>query len=178
MPGLTEDHRMHVVLLVLTSCISVNAGIKYDAEKEERQLQEARQRELQRIEETKQKAAEKGAVNHLSSLWFYMETGNVVCNLCSCIQRIQRQRNRTHLWRNWLHRWSKTCRWRSPTYTSAMRMMWVLLTFTFSAVLQLGAFIYLQYTVCSFVFTSLYVLYYWVLWSLEDFLVCSVCIIT
>ncbi|XP_016118475.1 vacuolar protein sorting-associated protein 13A-like, partial [Sinocyclocheilus grahami] len=34
--------------------------IKYDAEKEERQLQEARQRELQRIEETKQKAAEKG----------------------------------------------------------------------------------------------------------------------
>uniref|UniRef100_A0A671TE89 Vacuolar protein sorting 13 homolog A n=1 Tax=Sinocyclocheilus anshuiensis TaxID=1608454 RepID=A0A671TE89_9TELE len=37
------------------------ASIKYDAEKEERQLQEARQRELQRIEETKQKAAEKGA---------------------------------------------------------------------------------------------------------------------
>uniref|UniRef100_A0A671TE94 Chorein N-terminal domain-containing protein n=1 Tax=Sinocyclocheilus anshuiensis TaxID=1608454 RepID=A0A671TE94_9TELE len=36
------------------------ASIKYDAEKEERQLQEARQRELQRIEETKQKAAEKG----------------------------------------------------------------------------------------------------------------------
>ncbi|KAJ8285413.1 hypothetical protein GJAV_G00026530 [Gymnothorax javanicus] len=35
------------------------ASIKYDAEKEERQLQEARQRELQRIEETKQKAAEK-----------------------------------------------------------------------------------------------------------------------
>ncbi|KTG45528.1 hypothetical protein cypCar_00012668 [Cyprinus carpio] len=34
-------------------------GIKYDAEKEERQLQEARQRELQRIEESKQKAAEK-----------------------------------------------------------------------------------------------------------------------
>uniref|UniRef100_A0A8C1ZQN6 Vacuolar protein sorting 13 homolog A n=1 Tax=Cyprinus carpio TaxID=7962 RepID=A0A8C1ZQN6_CYPCA len=35
------------------------ASIKYDAEKEERQLQEARQRELQRIEESKQKAAEK-----------------------------------------------------------------------------------------------------------------------
>ncbi|XP_073675240.1 intermembrane lipid transfer protein VPS13A-like [Garra rufa] len=35
------------------------ASIKYDADKEERQLQEARQRELQRIEETKQKAAEK-----------------------------------------------------------------------------------------------------------------------
>ncbi|XP_017269300.1 vacuolar protein sorting-associated protein 13A isoform X2 [Kryptolebias marmoratus] len=34
------------------------ASIKYDAEKEERQLQEARQRELQRIEETKLKAAE------------------------------------------------------------------------------------------------------------------------
>uniref|UniRef100_A0AAR2KW21 Vacuolar protein sorting 13 homolog A n=1 Tax=Pygocentrus nattereri TaxID=42514 RepID=A0AAR2KW21_PYGNA len=32
------------------------ASIKYDAEKEEKQLQEARQRELQRIEETKQKA--------------------------------------------------------------------------------------------------------------------------
>lgn len=58
---------------------SVNAGIKYDAEKEDRQLQEARQRELQRIEETKQKAAEKGAVNHLSLLWFYIETGSAVC---------------------------------------------------------------------------------------------------
>uniref|UniRef100_A0A3Q3WPE0 Uncharacterized protein n=1 Tax=Mola mola TaxID=94237 RepID=A0A3Q3WPE0_MOLML len=34
------------------------ASIKYDPEKEERQLQEARQRELQRIEETKLKAAE------------------------------------------------------------------------------------------------------------------------
>uniref|UniRef100_A0A673CPI7 Vacuolar protein sorting 13 homolog A n=1 Tax=Sphaeramia orbicularis TaxID=375764 RepID=A0A673CPI7_9TELE len=34
------------------------ASIKYDAVKEEKQLQEARQRELQRIEETKQKAAE------------------------------------------------------------------------------------------------------------------------
>lgn len=70
MPDLTEDDHMHAVLPVLTSCISVNAGIKYDAEKEERQLQEAQQRELMRIEETKQKAAEKGAVNHLSTLWF------------------------------------------------------------------------------------------------------------
>ncbi|XP_074493929.1 intermembrane lipid transfer protein VPS13A isoform X2 [Sebastes fasciatus] len=34
------------------------ASIKYDAEKEEKQLQEARQRELQRIEDTKLKAAE------------------------------------------------------------------------------------------------------------------------
>ncbi|XP_062237859.1 vacuolar protein sorting-associated protein 13A isoform X1 [Platichthys flesus] len=34
------------------------ASIKYDAEKEGKQLQEARQRELNRIEETKQKAAE------------------------------------------------------------------------------------------------------------------------
>ncbi|KAM4616365.1 intermembrane lipid transfer protein VPS13A [Polymixia lowei] len=34
------------------------ASISYDPEKEEKQLQEARQRELQRIEETKQKAAE------------------------------------------------------------------------------------------------------------------------
>ncbi|KAM9858498.1 intermembrane lipid transfer protein VPS13A [Aulostomus maculatus] len=34
------------------------ASIQYDAEKEEKQLQEARQRELQRIEETKLKAAE------------------------------------------------------------------------------------------------------------------------
>uniref|UniRef100_A0AAY4CNH0 Chorein N-terminal domain-containing protein n=1 Tax=Denticeps clupeoides TaxID=299321 RepID=A0AAY4CNH0_9TELE len=34
------------------------ASIKYDAVKEDRQLQEARQRELQRIEETKQRAAE------------------------------------------------------------------------------------------------------------------------
>ncbi|KAM8974085.1 intermembrane lipid transfer protein VPS13C isoform 2-T2 [Pelodytes ibericus] len=36
------------------------ASIKYDAEKEERQLQEAKQRELLRIEEALQKAAEKG----------------------------------------------------------------------------------------------------------------------
>lgn len=38
----------------------------YDAEKEERQLQDARQRELLRIEETKQKAAQLGQV----SAWF------------------------------------------------------------------------------------------------------------
>lgn len=41
-------------------------GIKYDAEKEEKQLQEARQRELQRIEETKLKAAEQGWASALS----------------------------------------------------------------------------------------------------------------
>lgn len=35
-------------------------GIKYDADKEERNLQEAKQRELLRIEEALQKAAEKG----------------------------------------------------------------------------------------------------------------------
>lgn len=35
-------------------------GIKYDAEKEARQLLEARQRELQRIEEAKQKIADQG----------------------------------------------------------------------------------------------------------------------
>lgn len=38
----------------------------YDAEKEERQLQDARQRELLRIEETKQKAAQLGQ----ASAWF------------------------------------------------------------------------------------------------------------
>ncbi|KAG9489635.1 hypothetical protein GDO78_005537 [Eleutherodactylus coqui] len=36
------------------------ASIKYDAEKEQRNLQEAKQRELQRVEEALQKAAEKG----------------------------------------------------------------------------------------------------------------------
>ena len=41
-------------------CLVFFPGIKYDAEKEEKQLQEARQRELQRIEETKLKAAEQG----------------------------------------------------------------------------------------------------------------------
>lgn len=35
-------------------------GIKYDAEKEARQLLESRQRELQRIEEAKQKIADQG----------------------------------------------------------------------------------------------------------------------
>lgn len=43
------------------------SGIKYDAEKEERQLQEARQRELQRIEDTKLKAAEQGQGSALIS---------------------------------------------------------------------------------------------------------------
>lgn len=38
----------------------VYLGIKYDAEKEARQLLEARQRELQRIEEAKQKIADQG----------------------------------------------------------------------------------------------------------------------
>lgn len=38
----------------------VHLGIKYDAEKEAKQLMEARQRELQRIEEAKQKIAEQG----------------------------------------------------------------------------------------------------------------------
>lgn len=38
----------------------VYVGIKYDAEKEARQLLEARQRELQRIEEAKQKIADQG----------------------------------------------------------------------------------------------------------------------
>lgn len=46
---------MHIFFLVLFL-----SGIKYDAEKEEKQLQEARQRELQRIEQTKLKAAEQG----------------------------------------------------------------------------------------------------------------------
>ena len=38
-------------------CVS---GIKYDAEKEDKQLPEVRLRVLQRIEDTKQKAAEQG----------------------------------------------------------------------------------------------------------------------
>lgn len=41
-------------------------GIKYDAEKEEKQLQEARQRDLDRIEETKLKAAEQGQSSTLT----------------------------------------------------------------------------------------------------------------
>lgn len=46
-------------------------GITYDAEKEERQLQDARQRELLRIEETKQKAAQLGQASaRLGSLCF------------------------------------------------------------------------------------------------------------
>lgn len=42
----------------------------YDAEKEERQLQDARQRELQRIEETKQKAAQLGQDSAWVALFF------------------------------------------------------------------------------------------------------------
>lgn len=38
----------------------MHLGIKYDAEKEARHLLEARQRELQRIEDAKQKIADKG----------------------------------------------------------------------------------------------------------------------
>lgn len=52
-------------------------GIKYDAEKEEKQLQEARQRELQRIEETKLKAAEQGQGSALISR-------QLVC-VCVCV---------------------------------------------------------------------------------------------
>lgn len=42
----------------------------YDAEKEERQLQDARQRELLRIEETKQKAAQLGQASARFALFF------------------------------------------------------------------------------------------------------------
>lgn len=42
----------------------------YDAEKEERQLQDARQRELLRIEETKQKAAQLGQAQAWFALFF------------------------------------------------------------------------------------------------------------
>lgn len=42
----------------------------YDAEKEERQLQDARQRELLRIEETKQKAAQLGEASASFALFF------------------------------------------------------------------------------------------------------------
>lgn len=42
----------------------------YDAEKEERQLQDARQRELLRIEETKQKAAQLGQASTGFALLF------------------------------------------------------------------------------------------------------------
>jgi len=44
---------------VIAFCV-LYLGIKYDAEKEARQLLEARQRELQRIEEAKQKIADQG----------------------------------------------------------------------------------------------------------------------
>lgn len=39
------------------------SGIKYDAEKEEKQLLEAKQRELQRIEDAKQKIADQSIQN-------------------------------------------------------------------------------------------------------------------
>lgn len=130
--------------IVLTSCISVNAGIKYDAEKEERQLQEARQRELQRIEETKQKAAEKGAVNHLSSLWFYIETGNIVCEFAFVFLYSENPKA------------EKQDTFVEKLVTQVIKNLQVkisnihvryeddvsILTFTFSAVLQLGAFTY------------------------------------
>ena len=38
-------------------------GIKYDAEKEEKSLQDIKQKELSRIEEALQKAAEKGTIS-------------------------------------------------------------------------------------------------------------------
>lgn len=38
-------------------------GIKYDAEKEEKSLQDSKQKELSRIEEALQKAAEKGTIS-------------------------------------------------------------------------------------------------------------------
>lgn len=44
----------------------------YDAEKEERQLQDARQRELLRIEETKQKAAQLGQAKAWFALVFFL----------------------------------------------------------------------------------------------------------
>lgn len=43
-------------------------GIKYDAEKEEKSLQDIKQKELSRIEEALQKAAEKGIVYVLDKL--------------------------------------------------------------------------------------------------------------
>ncbi|KAM4675969.1 intermembrane lipid transfer protein VPS13C [Discoglossus pictus] len=50
------------------------ASIKYDAEKEEKHLQEAKQRELQRIEEALQKAAEKGVPGDCCNLQSFMYT--------------------------------------------------------------------------------------------------------
>lgn len=52
-------------------------GIKYDAEKEEKQLQEARQRKLQQIE-TKLTAGDQGQVSAL------ILKGNVCVNLPIC----------------------------------------------------------------------------------------------
>lgn len=54
----SENSNYNIILILLLAPLL--SGIKYDAEKEEKQLQEARQRELQRIEETKLKAAEQG----------------------------------------------------------------------------------------------------------------------
>ncbi|KAM4036143.1 intermembrane lipid transfer protein VPS13C isoform 3-T3 [Anomaloglossus baeobatrachus] len=48
------------------------ASIKYDAEKEERNLQESKQRELLRIEEALQKAAEKGGLDDCYNLQSFM----------------------------------------------------------------------------------------------------------
>lgn len=42
--------------------LTIFLGIKYDAEKEEKSLQDIKQRELSRIEEALQKAAEKGII--------------------------------------------------------------------------------------------------------------------
>ncbi|XP_077120280.1 intermembrane lipid transfer protein VPS13C isoform X1 [Ranitomeya variabilis] len=50
------------------------ASIKYDAEKEERSLQEAKQRELLRIEEALQKAAEKGGLDDCYNLQSFMSS--------------------------------------------------------------------------------------------------------
>lgn len=49
-------YEFHLFLCELT----VFLGIKYDAEKEEKSLQDVKQKELSRIEEALQKAAEKG----------------------------------------------------------------------------------------------------------------------
>lgn len=69
-------------------------GIMYDAEKEERQLQDARQRELLRIEETKQKAAQLGQTSAWFASYFYFRPVTVlllnpknIVNLCKCIPK-------------------------------------------------------------------------------------------
>lgn len=60
-------------------------GIKYDAEKEEKQLQEARQRELQRIEETKLKAAEQGQGSALKGTVCVVCVGESESSSCKSI---------------------------------------------------------------------------------------------